>query len=36
MILSMLLEHQKALSDLEESLRQVEAQGKTLGGGPGM
>jgi hypothetical protein len=35
MFLSMLLEHQKALSALAERLRQVETQEKTLGGGPG-
>ncbi|MGO8762086.1 MAG: hypothetical protein ACLP2P_03385 [Desulfobaccales bacterium] len=35
MLLSMLLEHQKTLGALAERLRQVEAQEKTLGGGPG-
>ncbi len=35
MLLSMLLEHQKTLSDLIERLRRLEAQDKTLGRGPG-
>ena len=35
MLLSMLLEHQKALGSLAESLRRLEAQEKTLEGGPG-